>query len=137
MTKQEPNLTATAAMIQAEEAQRNPLSAAAINAAIIEAQYWHPEGTLLTVCALTLRGGFAVTGTSSTINPENYNVAIGRDLAYRDARLKARELLSFAAVQERADREAHKAAVFRSLRGSDSADRDTLIRAALACQGET
>ena len=45
-------------------------------------------GTTLTVCALTLRNGFVVTGESAAASPSNFNVEIGQKIARSNAREK-------------------------------------------------
>lgn len=45
-------------------------------------------GTTLTVCCLTLRNGFTVTGESAAASPENFDVEIGRKIAFANAREK-------------------------------------------------
>jgi hypothetical protein len=44
--------------------------------------------TCLTVCCLTLRNGFTVTGESACASPENYNSEIGQKIAFENARDK-------------------------------------------------
>ena len=43
-----------------------------------------PE-TMLTVCCLTLRNGFTVTGESACASPANFNAEIGRKIALSSA----------------------------------------------------
>lgn len=50
-------------------------------------QYHVFHGTTLTVCCLTLRNGFTVTGESAAASVENFDAEIGR----RIARINARE----------------------------------------------
>jgi hypothetical protein len=45
-------------------------------------------GTTLTICALTLRNGFQVTGESAAASPANFDEAIGRKIARDNARAK-------------------------------------------------
>jgi hypothetical protein len=45
-------------------------------------------GTSLTVCALTLRNGFQVTGESASASLENFDAEIGRKIARDNARNK-------------------------------------------------
>lgn len=45
-------------------------------------------GTTLTICALTLRNGFQVTGESAAASPENFDEEIGRKIARDNARNK-------------------------------------------------
>lgn len=59
-----------------------------ISAAIVREQYTQLPGTTLTVCALTLRNGFVVTGESACADPENFDADYGRKLAFDQARRK-------------------------------------------------
>jgi len=45
-------------------------------------------GSMLTVCCLTLRNGFTVTGESACASPENFDAEIGRKIARENARQK-------------------------------------------------
>lgn len=46
----------------------------------------------LTICILTLENGFTVTGESACASPENFDLKIGREIAYKNAREKIWEL---------------------------------------------
>ena len=59
-----------------------------VDAAIAGEQYHVFEGTTLTVCCLTLRNGFTVTGESAAASPENFDAEIGRKIARQNAREK-------------------------------------------------
>ena len=59
-----------------------------IDAAIRTEDYHVFPGTTLTVCALTLRNGFVVTGESAAASPENFDENIGRTIARDNARNK-------------------------------------------------
>jgi len=59
-----------------------------ITAQIISAAFHVFPGTTLTVCCLTLRNGFNVTGESASASPENFNADIGQEIAFRNARDK-------------------------------------------------
>lgn len=59
-----------------------------IENAIANEQYWVPAGTSLTICVLTLRNGFTVTGESACASPENFDQEIGRKIARDNARDK-------------------------------------------------
>ncbi|MEG9529747.1 MAG: hypothetical protein MIL41_28910 [Hyphomicrobiales bacterium] len=63
-----------------------------IDGRIVSAAYHVFPGTTLTVCALTLRNGFIVTGTSAAASPENFDPAIGEQIAHRNARERIWEL---------------------------------------------
>ncbi|ASK88451.1 phage protein (N4 Gp49/phage Sf6 gene 66) family protein [Sphingorhabdus sp. SMR4y] len=59
-----------------------------IDAAIASEQYHVFPNTTMTVCALTLRNGYIVTGESAAASPENFDEAIGRKIARDNARNK-------------------------------------------------
>ena len=59
-----------------------------IDGAIASEQYHVFLGTTLTVCALTLRNGYIVTGESASASPENFDKDIGRKIARDNARNK-------------------------------------------------
>lgn len=59
-----------------------------IDSLIIEEDFHVFEKTCLTVCCLTLRNGFTVTGESACASPKNYDAEIGQDIARNDARSK-------------------------------------------------
>ena len=45
-------------------------------------------GTTMTICALSLRNGYIVTGESAAASPENFDREIGRKIARDNARNK-------------------------------------------------
>lgn len=51
-------------------------------------QYHTFDGSQLTVCVLTLRNGFTVTGESACASPENFDENLGRKIARSNARDK-------------------------------------------------
>jgi|SRR5690625_2317075 len=59
----------------------------------------------LTICVLTLRNGFTVTGESAPINPNNFDPKIGRQVARRRAVDKIWPLMGYAALRESKARE--------------------------------
>lgn len=59
-----------------------------IDATIVSEAFYVFPGTTLTVCALTLRNGFQVTGESAAASPENFDEGIGRKIARDNARGK-------------------------------------------------
>ncbi|WP_406735876.1 Gp49 family protein [Thioclava sp. GXIMD4215] len=66
-----------------------------IDAEIIGEEYHVFPGSCLTVCCLTLKNGFTVTGESACASPENFNSEIGRRIARSNAREKIWPLLGF------------------------------------------
>lgn len=74
--------------IQAKGLNAPRLNPDMIDAAIGSEQYHVFPGTTMTVCALTLRNGYIVTGESAAASPENFDAAIGRKIARENARNK-------------------------------------------------
>lgn len=66
-----------------------------LDAEIAAEDYHVFPGSCLTVCALTLRNGFTVTGESACASPENFNAEIGQKIARSNAREKIWPLLGF------------------------------------------
>lgn len=59
-----------------------------IEAVIANESYHVFDGSCLTVCCLTLKNGFTVTGESACASPENFNAELGRKIAKENARNK-------------------------------------------------
>jgi hypothetical protein len=66
-----------------------------LDAEIEDEQYHVFQGTTMTVCCLTLRNGFQVTGFSAAASPQNFDEEIGRTIAKRNAREAIWGLLGF------------------------------------------
>jgi hypothetical protein len=66
-----------------------------LNAEIVKEQFHVFEGSSLTVCCLTLRNGFTVTGESACASPENYDASIGQRISKANARDQIWPLLGF------------------------------------------
>lgn len=52
---------------------------------VIDREQYHVFDNTLTVCVLTLRNGFTVTGESACASPENFDEDIGKELARAQA----------------------------------------------------
>lgn len=74
--------------IQAKGRNAPRLNPDMIDATISSEQYHVFPGTTLTVCALTLRNGYIVTGESAAASAANFDQAIGRKIARENARSK-------------------------------------------------
>jgi hypothetical protein len=59
-----------------------------VDAVIASEDYYVFPGSQLTVCCLTLRNGFTVTGESACASPENFDAELGRKIARVHARDK-------------------------------------------------
>jgi len=76
------------AEIQAKGLTAPRLTPTLIDATIVAEDFHVFPGTTLTVCALTLRNGFMVTGESASASPENFNAELGQKIARDNARNK-------------------------------------------------
>lgn len=74
--------------IQAKGLNAPRLTPDDIEAAIASEQYHVFAGTTLTVCCLTLKNGYTVTGESAAASPENFDAEIGGKIARQNAREK-------------------------------------------------
>lgn len=74
--------------IQAKGLNAPRLTPDLIDSTIVSEQYHVFHGTTLTVCALTLRNGYIVTGESAAASPSNFDESIGRKIARDNARNK-------------------------------------------------
>ena len=52
---------------------------------IADVSYHRLDGTTVTICALTLRSGFVVTGESACLDPANFDAETGEKIAYANA----------------------------------------------------
>ena len=55
-----------------------------IEARIVSADYLVIHSTV-TICSLVLDNGYSVRGESACVDPRNFDMEIGRQIAYRDA----------------------------------------------------
>lgn len=74
--------------IQAKGLNAPRLNPAHIDATIVGEAYYIFPGTTMTVCLLTLRNGFHVTGESAAASPANFDADIGEKIARDNARNK-------------------------------------------------
>ena len=76
------------AEIQAKGKTAPRLTPQHIDETIVAADFYVFPGTTLTICALTLRNGYIVTGESAAASPENFDQEIGRKISRDKARNK-------------------------------------------------
>ena len=74
--------------IQAKGLNAPRLTPDHIESVIASEQYWQPEGTTLTVCALALANGTQVVGESACVSLANFDAEIGRKIARDNAKQK-------------------------------------------------
>lgn len=72
-----------------------------IDVMIQNEHYWVVPNSTTTVCALQLTNSYVVVGKAACINPENFDAAIGRKVAYDDARNQIWALEGYALCSER------------------------------------
>lgn len=80
--------TAIEAEIQRKGLNAPRLTPAMIDDAIVGEAYYVFPGTTLTICALTLRNGYLVTGESAAASPANFDAELGQKIARDNARNK-------------------------------------------------
>lgn len=56
-----------------------------IEGVVVAEDYHVFSGSQLTVCCLTLRNGYTVTGESACVSPENFDAEIGRKVSRQNA----------------------------------------------------
>lgn len=83
-----PSEAAIEQEIQSKGLNAPRLNPSMIDAAIVKEDFHVFPGSTLTICALTLRNGFIVTGESAAASPENFDRAIGQKIARDNARGK-------------------------------------------------
>ena len=86
---------------------KNTVTLHDINNEIVKEQYYVFPGTTVTVCCLTLRNGFFVTGNGACVDPNMFDEEKGRALALCDAKNKMWPLLAFRLKDEEESNELH------------------------------
>ena len=71
------------------------LTPAHIDSVIKEIKYHVVPGTTATICSLILMNGYVVNGESAVASQANFNEAIGKEIAYNNARDKIWPLLGY------------------------------------------
>jgi hypothetical protein len=61
------------------------VTAESISARIVRKDFYVFPGTTTTIALITLDNGYNVVGHSACASPENFDEAVGRDLAYANA----------------------------------------------------
>ena len=66
-----------------------------VEAEIVREDYHQFPGTTLTVCALVLKNGMAVTGESACCSMKNFDAEYGKQIAKENAKEKIWQFLGF------------------------------------------
>lgn len=78
--------------IQSKNLTAARLTPEMIDKIIVKEDYYVFPGTVLTVCCLTLRNGFNITGESASASIRNFDYYLGRKIAKEAARNKIWQL---------------------------------------------
>ncbi len=100
------------------EIQRKELTAPRVTPAMIEAVidpvvavgYHVFPGTTVTVCCISLRNGFTVTGEAACASPENFDAELGQRVSYDNAKQKIWALEGYALRERLMGKESAKVA---------------------------
>lgn len=79
-----------------------------IHSAVLKAQYHVFPGTTLTVCCLTLKNGYTVTGEAACVNPANFDPVVGQKYSMEDALKKIWVLEGYLLKQQHYDRKVYQ-----------------------------
>jgi hypothetical protein len=71
-----------------------------INSTIAQSTFLVMPDGVTTICQLILMNGFSVIGTSACIDPRQFDLNIGRDIAFQDAKRQIWKLEGYLAIQE-------------------------------------
>lgn len=77
-----------------------------IEAKIAKIDYMVLPDSTVTLCNITLKNGFSVRGESACVDPRNFNIEIGKGLAYKNAIDKIWPLEGYLLAERRTAREA-------------------------------
>ncbi|MCG7945844.1 MAG: Gp49 family protein [Candidatus Thiodiazotropha taylori] len=70
-----------------------------IDARIADVSYTVLQDSTVTICNIVLDNGFSVRGESACVDPRNFNMQVGREIAYRDAFNKLWQLEGYLLVE--------------------------------------
>lgn len=88
---------------KAIEAQPYPkVTPDSIKAKIEKIDYLVLPDSTVTLCNITLKNGYSVRGESACVDPRNFNVEIGKGLAYKNAFDKLWPLEGYLLAEKRA-----------------------------------
>lgn len=73
-----------------------------MEAKIAKVDYMVLPNSTVTVCNITMKNGYSVRGESACVDPRNYNMEIGQNLAYKDAFSKLWALEGYLLAEKRA-----------------------------------
>lgn len=72
-----------------------------IEARILKSDYMVLPNSTVTMCNIVLENGYSVRGESACVDPRNFNLEIGQNLAYKDAFAKLWALEGYLLAERR------------------------------------
>lgn len=75
-----------------------------IEAKIAATEYHVLPNSTVTICNITMKNGFSVRGESACVDPRNFNMEIGRNIAFRNAFNSLWQLEGYLLAERRASR---------------------------------
>lgn len=63
----------------------NRVTNQSIDARIDKVEYHRIPNSTLTICVITMVNGFTVTGESACVDPANFSLEMGQEIAYENA----------------------------------------------------
>lgn len=79
-------------MIQEKGLEAPRLTPESIDAVIAQSTYTSLPSRKVMICEITLKNGFTVRGESACVSPENFDIEIGQQISFNNARNKIWEL---------------------------------------------
>ena len=73
--------------------------------AALDIQYHHFPDTTVVVCCVVLANGFSLVGKAAAVSMENFDMDVGKDVAYKDAREQLWTLLRYQLREQLVPRE--------------------------------
>lgn len=73
-----------------------------IEAKIAASDYMVLPNSTVTICSIRMKNGFSVRGESACVDSRNFDMDIGRQIAYRDAFSKLWQLEGYLLAEQRA-----------------------------------
>ena len=74
---------------------KNAVTPELIEKQICAIQYHQFPGTTVTIACVTLKNGFSVIGQAACVDPDNFNLIMGQEIALEDAKSKIWSFLGF------------------------------------------
>jgi len=87
-------------LIQEKDLNAPRLTPDRIDSVIMQSTYTILPSKKVMICEITLKNGFTVRGESACVSPENFDVEIGQQISFNNARNKIWELEGYLLSQQ-------------------------------------